>query len=81
MAIRRLGGLSAERGCNTNATCPDVFELPDGDFAVIGTDVTAELAGRLPEGSGCAGHERIVRIPRAVMLAAMADAGTALPDA
>ena len=32
----------------TNGTCPDIFELSDGRFAIIGTDVTEQLDGNLP---------------------------------
>lgn len=34
--VRRLGASPQGRGCQSNATCPDVFELDTGDFAVIG---------------------------------------------
>ena len=47
-------------GCN----CPDIIEMASGDFAVIGTDITAQAAGCLPPGSGCGPNERVVRVPR-----------------
>ncbi|MCF2526398.1 hypothetical protein [Yinghuangia soli] len=75
---RRLGSAPADRGfCNTNATCPDIFELADGNFAVIGTDMTAELAAQLPPDAGCADYERIVVISRETLLHAKRD----IPDA
>lgn len=75
MILRRLGKAPRERagacaGCNN---CPDVFETPEGDFAVIGKEATAELSRHLPSDAGCGGDERIVVVPREVMLAAWAD--------
>lgn len=71
--IRRLGVPPRERGSATNGTCPDIFELSDGDFAVIGTDRTAELAAKLPADAGIADYERIVVVSRATVLAAKRD--------
>jgi hypothetical protein len=70
--VRRLGIAPAARSveCVACNNCPDLFELDDGDFAVIGFDVTEELADRLPDDAGCGPAERIVRIPRAVLVAA-----------
>lgn len=50
--------------CNATAACPAIFQLDDGDFAIIGTTVTDKLKPELPDGSGCAKHEDIVRVPR-----------------
>jgi hypothetical protein len=65
-----------ERGSTNNGTCPDIFELQDGRFAVIGTDVTAELDAALPPDAARADYERIVVITRDTLLAAKAD----IPD-
>jgi hypothetical protein len=75
MTLRRLGTPPSQRdnACAACNNCPDLFVLPDGDFAVIGADATGELAGLLPADAGCGPGERIVRIPRAVLLAARAD--------
>lgn len=75
MTLRRLGTAPAERerACVACNNCPDVFELPDGDFAVIGLDATADIAPHLPADAGCGPGERIVRVPRAVLIAARAD--------
>jgi len=72
MILRRLGSSPAERSteCAACNNCPDLFELEDGDFAVIGRDVTSEVISHLPGDAGCGSDERIVRIPRAVLLAA-----------
>ncbi|GGL13247.1 hypothetical protein [Mangrovihabitans endophyticus] len=68
--FRRWGTTPAERGSATNCTCPDVFELQDGNFAIIGTDRTEELRDGLPADAGVASYERIVVIPRDTFLAA-----------
>lgn len=57
----------------TSNTCPDIWELEDGSFAVIGRRKTAELKGLLPPTAGCADYEEIVVIPRGTLLAAKND--------
>ena len=57
--------------------CPDLFELENGDFAVIGIDITAQGASELPSDASCGPDERIVRIPRKTLLLARGD----IPDA
>jgi hypothetical protein len=59
-----------------NATCPDIFELTDGRFAIIGTDLTEELDSVLPSDAARADYERIVVITRETMLSAKKD----IPD-
>jgi hypothetical protein len=73
-AIRRLGSRPIDRGDTTNVSgSPDILELDDGSFAVIGVDVTDAL-GRLPlVDARCAPDERIVRITRNTLLAAKRD--------
>ena len=73
---RRLGPELAANRCNWTFGCPDIFELADGDFAIIGCDITAMAAGKLPPTAGCAPDERIVRIPRNLLIHAKAD----IPD-
>jgi hypothetical protein len=68
--LRRLGPKSV---CFKTEACPDILELADGDFAVIGLDITGDSVGRLPAGSGCGQGERIVRIPRKVLVQAITD--------
>ena len=69
---RRLGVAPNERAeCSEASNCPDLFELACGNFAIIGTDVSTQLP--LPEDAGCGPAERIVMIPRAVLLNAMQD--------
>lgn len=63
--VRRLGPQNA---CFKTEACPDILELADGDFAVIGQDITAESAGHLPPNVGCGQGERIVKIPRQLLI-------------
>jgi hypothetical protein len=70
---RRLGLAPWARGSATDLTCPDIFELNDGRFAVIGTDMTEELKRSLPPDAGVASDERIVVITRDTLVAARAD--------
>ena len=71
--LRRLGPKSA---CLKTEACPDILELADGDFAVIGLDITAESVGRLPQSVGCGQGERIVKIPRSILVQAKTDIPT-----
>jgi hypothetical protein len=70
---RRLGATPRERGSANNCSCPDVFELTDGRFAVIGTDMTEELDGALPADASRATYERIVVITRDTLVRAKSD--------
>ncbi|MEU4425622.1 hypothetical protein AB0F81_33795 [Actinoplanes sp. NPDC024001] len=71
---RRLGKSPQERGSLGNGTCPDIFELSDGRFAVIGTDMTGDL--ELPADAGCASYERVVVITRETLTSARRDIPT-----
>jgi hypothetical protein len=71
--VRRLGKSPRERGSLNDVTCPDIFELSDGSFAVVGTDMTEQLEGALPADAKRAGYERIVVITRETLVAAQAD--------
>jgi hypothetical protein len=53
--------------------CPDIWELASGDFAIIGIDRTAELAGSLPATAGCGPDEKIVVLPRITLVGARED--------
>lgn len=77
--IRRLGTSPSERNvaCALRRTCPDVFALSNGDFAVIGRDITSDLSNDLPADAGCSEKERIVLLPRSVLISAKAE----IPDA
>lgn len=68
--IRRLGPDQHSNGaqCSDTSGCPDVWELADGDFAIIGTDITVEAGANLPPSAGCGANERIIRLPRNLMV-------------
>jgi len=71
---RRLGTAPRNRTglkCASSVDCPDVFELSTGDYAIIGLDASGTIS--LPEDAGCSTTERIVIVPRAVLLAAAED--------
>ncbi|MER6955378.1 hypothetical protein ACWD4O_00465 [Streptomyces sp. NPDC002623] len=74
--IRRIGASPHARGSTSGANCPDIFELADGNFAVIGTDATDSLDPGLPSDASRGEHERIVVITRETLLRAKAD----IPD-
>ncbi|WP_413759224.1 hypothetical protein [Streptomyces sp. MMBL 11-3] len=74
--IRRLGASPRDRGSAGGANCPDIFELSDGRFAIIGTDVTDSLDEDLPQDASRADYERIVVITRETLVRAKAD----IPD-
>lgn len=72
--LRRLGKTPVELGTTPLLNgCPDIFELDNGDFAIIGRDHTDELRGTLPDNASCVAGERIVVIPRVTLLAARGD--------
>jgi hypothetical protein len=71
--LRRVGIPPAERGSATGCTCPDIFELADGNFAVVGTNRTDELKNGLPPDAGVAPYESVVVITRATLMAAVKD--------
>jgi len=75
--IKRLGPDPHENGASSLGChgCPDIWELDNGDFAVIGADITG-AASNLPPSAGCAPDERMVRVPRRTLVLAKAD----IPD-
>ena len=77
MFVKRIGPDPHERGGKTFALsgCPDIWELDNGEFAVIGTDIT-DAAGKLPASASCGADERIIRIPRKTLVLAKRD----IPD-
>jgi hypothetical protein len=76
--VRRLGKSAAELGeTGGRDGCPDIWQLDNGDIAVIGRDLTTAYRGRLPESVTIAADERLVIIPGSMLSAAKAD----IPDA
>jgi hypothetical protein len=47
--------------------------MEDGDFAVIGVDITDAAKANLAFGASCGADERIIRIPRKTLLLAKPD--------
>ena len=76
--IKRLGPDAHANGQRTPGVygCPDILELDGGDFAVIGADITPAAVANLPTGVSCGPDERIVRIPRRILVGAKPD----IPD-
>ena len=77
MFLKRLGPDPHANGAQTFACkgCPDIWELDNGDFAVIGLDMT-DAAGTLPASASCGPDERVVRVPRRTLVLAKAE----IPD-
>jgi hypothetical protein len=69
--IRRLG--PGPQPCSAARSCPDILELENGDFAIIGADITEAAKNCLPPTAGCGPHEKIIRIPRALLVGARHD--------
>jgi hypothetical protein len=77
MFLRRIGPDPHAKGQQTAAAlgCPDIWELENGDFAVIGTDIS-DSAPLLPPSASCGPDEKMVRIPRKILVRAK----THIPD-
>ena len=75
MFARRLGLDPQANGvqCAGCQGCPDVWELENGDFAIIGEDITDAVIAKLPPTAGCAPTERVIRLPRRVLVNARRD--------
>ncbi|MER5399957.1 hypothetical protein [Streptomyces sp. NPDC002599] len=71
--LRRIGASPRARGSATGQSCPDIFELSDGSFAVIGREATSELERELPPDAARADDERIVVITRETLVRAKDD--------
>lgn len=75
---RRLGKSPTELGItDNNPSCPDLWELDNGDVAVIGRDLTQAYENRLPAGVSVGQDERLVILPRTLLIMAKTD----IPDA
>ena len=75
MFTRRLGPDPHANGVKTPSLdgCPDILELENGDFAIIGFDATEALKPHLAFGASCGRDERIIRIPRNTLIRARSD--------
>ena len=78
MFLKRLGPDPHANGAKSVGCdgCPDIWELDNGDFAVIGIDITEAARLKLPPSTGCGPDERIVRLPRDLLVNAKRD----IPD-
>lgn len=72
MFIRRLGE-NALNQCEYGHNCPQVLEMTDGSFAVVGLNIKHEAAPHLPPGLGIGPDEGMVKVPRQVMIAMIPD--------
>ncbi|MFD3499128.1 hypothetical protein [Streptomyces sp. NPDC058678] len=70
---QRLGKTPQERITTGTPDCPDIWELANGDIAVIGRDLTQSLGRNLPDGVSIGSDERLVVIPRNMLIAAKPD--------
>lgn len=75
MFLRRLGPDPHANGAQSVGCrgCPDIWELESGDFAVIGIDITDKAKMKLPPTAGCGPDERIIFIPRNLLVKAKSD--------
>ncbi|GLF97280.1 hypothetical protein [Streptomyces yaizuensis] len=72
--VRRLGRSPRELGTTEDKDgCPDIWELDNGDIAVIGRDLTDVYRDHLPEDASIAADERLVVIPGRTLRAAGPD--------
>ncbi|RDG36871.1 hypothetical protein [Streptomyces corynorhini] len=75
---RRLGSTAQELGNSRDREdCPDIWQLDNGDIAVIGRDLTTAYTAKLPSGVSLSADERLVVIPGNMLSAAKKD----IPDA
>ena len=76
--LRRIGPDPHANGAKTIAAqnCPDVWELADGNFAVIGIDITDACIHHLPPSAGCGPDERVVLVQRRILV----DARNEIPE-
>ncbi|MBA2806486.1 hypothetical protein E0500_003195 [Streptomyces sp. KM273126] len=76
--VKRLGKSAVELGnSKDDDECPDIWQLSNGDVAVIGRDLTVHYGSHLPGGVTLGPDERLVVIPGNMLSAAKAD----IPDA
>ncbi|MEU5638346.1 hypothetical protein [Streptomyces milbemycinicus] len=66
--VRRLGKSAKELGTTKDEDgCPDIWELGNGDIAIVGRDLTDAYAARLPADVTIASDERLVVIPGSML--------------
>ncbi|MFD7501733.1 hypothetical protein [Streptomyces sp. NPDC059850] len=71
---RRLGKSAKELGMTQDEDgCPDIWELDNGDIAVVGRDLTDVYAAHLPADVTIRSDERLVIIPGVMLRSAKPD--------
>lgn len=75
MFKQRIGPDPHKNGNQTGGAqgCPDIWELEDGSFAIIGAKGTEKLSKILPATASCGYDEDIVIIPRETLILAKKD--------
>ncbi len=75
MFKKRVGPDPHANGGETPGTpgCPDIWELENGDFAIIGKNATSALKSLLPKSASCGAEEDIVIVPRRIVVGAKSD--------
>jgi hypothetical protein len=72
--VRRLGKSAKELGTTKDEDgCPDIWELGNGDIAIVGRDLTDAYAARLPADVTIASDERLAVIPGRMLRSAKPD--------
>ena len=66
--VRRIGVDREPDNCTGDPGCPDIWELDNGNFAVIGREATEALKTRLPDDASCGANEKIVEIDRHILI-------------
>ncbi len=71
---RRLGKTAQELGDSRETPdCPDIWQLSNGDVAVVGRDATSAYASRVPVDMSIGDDERLVVLPGNMFRAAAQD--------
>lgn len=73
--LRRIGPDPHANGAESVAAekCPDIWELKGGNIAIIGIDITDLVRGKLPPTAGCGPDERVIWIPRNLLVNARSE--------
>ena len=72
MVLRRMGQDDRQM-CMSGHNCPQILADEVGDFVVVGSDVRDEAIQAMPKGPGVGPTEGAVKVPRAVVVAALPD--------
>ncbi len=70
-------GQNGRQLCSTGAQCSQIVEVKNGDFAVVGQDITDEAKAAMLPGAGVGPNECVVVVLRRVFV----DARPEIPSA